>query len=491
MYDVPNRNELVIPLLVYLIGVTGSITAAEVPAGSLLAVRLTHSVSSDTSKAEERVQALLAAPVQLERGLRIPARTAVEGRVLTARSVGYGWRRERAHLEIEFDTLILDDGTRVTIKAKVSEIENARETVNRHGIISGTLAASAPQLFLNGRLKSLPRWNPLTDHVLLIHRATFPFFPQPEIRLPAGAHLRVRVTEPFVFPDNQLQHAEERRQPLPDALQSKPSRISTLKGQGSDLINVALVGTEEEVVRAFDSAGWNEARKATARSVFRGMRDVWEQSFDPYSPMSRMLWDGRAPDLQFQKSLNSYAKRHHVRIWKAGITEAGVPIWVGAATHDAQLKFAWRRMHFTHGISSDVDRERQKVHDDLAFAGCVESSSMLDRDLPGVLRNSDRTPMFTDGDVHWIDLQTFRHRRIGSAEEHQRMVRADRPLLQRYLRQQVLVLRNDVLRANMFYSLGDLTRRLVRGIVSWNQERGMLARRRGVTQKVEVASALR
>ncbi|MFN7939056.1 MAG: LssY C-terminal domain-containing protein [Bryobacteraceae bacterium] len=480
-----------ITLLVYLIGVPGLLTAAEVPAGSLLDVRLTHTVSSDGSKGEELVRGLLAAPLVLDGGLRIPARTAIEGRVRTARSVGYGWRRERATLDIEFQSLVLDDGTRIAFKAKLTEIENARESVNRHGLIAGTLAASAPQLFLNGRLKSLPRWNPLTDHVLLIHRATFPFFPQPEIRLPAGADLRIRVSEPFFFPDDRLLHEEVRRQPLPEPLQNKPSRISTRKGQGSDVINVAFVGTEQELTRAFDSAGWNEARKATVRSVFRGMRDVWEQSFDPYAPMSRMLWDGRAPDLQYQKSLNSYAKRHHVRIWKAAETEAGVPLWVGAATHDVQLKFAWRRMHFTHGISSDVDRERQKLHDDLAFAGCIETSSMLDRDMPGVLRNSDRTPMFTDGAVHWIDLQTCRHDRIGSAEEHERMVRADRPLLQRYLRQQVLVLRNDILRANVFYSLGDLTRRLVRGIVSWNVERSALARRRGVTHKVEVASALR
>ncbi len=470
---------------------TIGIRAAEVPAGTVLSVRLTESLSSDGNRVEDRVRGLLAAPVVLARGEFIPARTAVEGRIVNSRSVGYGWRRERAVLGIEFDAIVLEGGMRIAIDGKVVEIENAREKVNRHGSISGTLAAGAPHLIYNGRLKGLPVLNPLTDPILLIHKAVFPFFPQPEIRLPRGSDLRVRVAVPFAFPDERLQREEERRTPLPQGLSEKPSRIMTKAGKASDLINLAFIGTRAELERAFDAAGWNEARKASLRSVFRGMRDVLEHSADPYAPMSRMLWDGRAPDLQFQKSLNDYSKRHHVRIWRVGGNGEGAPLWVGAATHDVQLKFAWRKFHFTHGIASDIDQERQKVHDDLAFAGCVETSTFLDRDTPGIMRNSDHTPMFTDGAVHLIDLQACRHQRIGSAYEQELMTRADKPLLQRYLRRQVLILRNDILRANMFYGIGDLSRRLVRGIVSWNHQRSAVAKRRGVARKAEVASALR
>ncbi|MBL8177000.1 MAG: LssY C-terminal domain-containing protein [Bryobacterales bacterium] len=470
---------------------TCGLDAAEVPAGAVLSVRLIESVASDGNLVEDSVRGMLAAPFEVSRGLQIPARTPVEGRVASSRTVGYGWRRERAALEIEFDALVLVDGTRIAIEGKVVELENAREKVNREGIIAGTLAAGAPHLFYNGRLKGLPVLNPLTDPILLIHKATFPFFPQPEIRLPRGADLQLRITVPFQFPDRELQAVEAERGALPELLAAKPARIETKGGQGSDLINLAFAGTEGELVRAFDSAGWNTANKANWRSVFRGMRDLFEQSFDPHAPMSRMLWEGRAPDFQFQKSLNSYAKRHHVRIWRAGWMADGTPLWAGAATHDVQLKFAWRKLHFTHGIASDIDKERQKVHHDLSFAGCVESSALWDRDLPGVLRNSDRTPMFTDGAIQLLDLQTCRHKRIGTAEEHIQMTRADKPLLQRYLRRQVLVLRNDILRANVFYGLGDLSRRLVRGVIHWNHQRGVLARQRGIARKAEVASALR
>lgn len=476
---------------VYLLIGSCNLGALEVPAGSRLSVRLTQTVASDLSKVEDAVHAVLAAPVDLGRGFAIPARTVVEGRILNAHSVGYGWRRERAALAIEFDALVLADGTRLPIEGKVIEVENAREKVNRQGSISGTLAAGAPHMIYNGRLRGLPVLNPLTDPILLIHKAVFPFFPQPEIRLPRGADLQVRIAVPFEYPDEYLERLTEPRTELPEVLADKPARILTKGGKDSDLINLAFAGTEDELVRAFHAAGWNEAHRANWRSVFRGMRDVFEQSFDPHAPMSRMVWDGRPPDFQFQKSTNSYSKRHHVRIWRVGWMENGTPLWAGAATHDVQLKFAWRKLHFTHGIASDIDTERRKIRDDLAFAGCVESSALLDREMPGVLRNSDRTPMFTDGAVQLLDLQTCRYRRIGSAAEHVSLARADKPLLQRYLRRQVLILRNDILRANVFYGLGDLSRRLVRGIVDWNHQRGVLAKRRGVARKAEVASALR
>jgi len=476
---------------VYLFIATYDLGAAQVPAGSRLSVRLTQTVASDFSKVEDVVRAVLAAPVDLGRGFAIPARTVVEGRIMNAHSVGYGWRRERAALEIGFDTLLLPDGARLAIEGKVIEVENARENVNRQGAISGTLAAGAPHLIYNGRLKRLPVLNPLTDPILLIHKAVFPFFPQPEIRLPRGADLYVRIAVPFEFPDHQLERATEQRTELPEVLADKPARTLTKGGKDSDLINLAFAGTEAELVRAFHAAGWNEAHGANWRSVFRGMRDALEHSFDPHAPMSRMVWDGRPPDFQFQKSTNSYSKRHHVRIWRVAWMEDGTPLWAGAATHDVQLKFAWRKMHFTHGIASDIDAERRKIRDDLAFAGCVESSALLDREMPGVLRNSDRTPMFTDGAVQLLDLQTCRHRRIGSAAEHVMLTRADKPLLQRYLRRQVLILRNDILRANVFYGIGDLSRRMVRGIVNWNHSRAAVAKQRGVVRKAEVASALR
>jgi hypothetical protein len=48
--------------------------------------------------------------------------------------------------------------------------------------------------------------------------------------------------------------------------------------------------------------------------------------------VSSLLLDGKQPDLVFQKSLDTFAKRHHVRIWKKTKTYGGREVWVGAAT---------------------------------------------------------------------------------------------------------------------------------------------------------------
>jgi hypothetical protein len=48
--------------------------------------------------------------------------------------------------------------------------------------------------------------------------------------------------------------------------------------------------------------------------------------------------DGRQPDLVFQKSLDTFAKRHHVRIWKLASTYDGREVWVCSSTHDIAVE---------------------------------------------------------------------------------------------------------------------------------------------------------
>ncbi len=50
--------------------------------------------------------------------------------------------------------------------------------------------------------------------------------------------------------------------------------------------------------------------------------------------MSTLTIGGRPPDLMFQKSLDTFAKRHHVRVWELHKTYQGQEVWVAAATHD-------------------------------------------------------------------------------------------------------------------------------------------------------------
>ncbi len=77
------------------------------------------------------------------------------------------------------------------------------------------------------------------------------------------------------------------------------------------------------------------------------------------APVSTLLYQDAEPTVVFQKSFNTIAKRHHIRIWRAGDFE-GNEVWLGAATHDAGVGFQ-------HGFH---DRSRTKsIREPIGSAG--------------------------------------------------------------------------------------------------------------------------
>ncbi|MGO4836113.1 LssY C-terminal domain-containing protein, partial [Rhizobiaceae sp. 2RAB30] len=83
-----------------------------------------------------------------------------------------------------------------------------------------------------------------------------------------------------------------------------------------DPINVGLVGTKEQVIRAFAAAGWDPADKITLRSsIDIGLSVVLDRP-DLDAPVSPLLYDGRKQDLAFEKPVGHSAdQRNHVRFW--------------------------------------------------------------------------------------------------------------------------------------------------------------------------------
>ena len=69
----------------------------------------------------------------------------------------------------------------------------------------------------------------------------------------------------------------------------------------------------------------------------------------------------------FQKSLDTFAMRHHLRIWKLNQTYNGQDVWVGAATHDIDTTNSRAGSKWSHRIDPHVDRERDWVETDLLF----------------------------------------------------------------------------------------------------------------------------
>ena len=144
-----------------------------------------------------------------------------------------------------------------------------------------------------------------------------------------------------------------------------------------DIVNLAFLGSREQLIRSFTVAGWVQAdppsRKTLNKPITRSMR-----CGPVYCPVSALFYKGVLPELVFEKSLNTITKRHHIRVWYAGVAD-GKELWMGAATHDTGIAFNSHTFKFTHKIDANIDEEREKVATDLRFAGCAEPEMRVQR----------------------------------------------------------------------------------------------------------------
>ncbi|MBZ5521025.1 MAG: LssY C-terminal domain-containing protein [Acidobacteriia bacterium] len=156
-----------------------------------------------------------------------------------------------------------------------------------------------------------------------------------------------------------------------------PSRVSDGKGHDGDMINLLLVGTQEQVVATFLAAQWEQSDKTIKDALLHGALSTLAK--DPYlsMPMSQLVLYGRTQDLSFEhaEAVAVVASRHHLRLWKAPFLLNGEQVWIGSATHDIGFDRDARNNGITHKIDPSVDLERTFVRDTLWSTGQVQTVS--------------------------------------------------------------------------------------------------------------------
>jgi hypothetical protein len=180
----------------------------------------------------------------------------------------------------------------------------------------------------------------------------------------------------------------------------RPMLTTTAQGIPGDPVNVGLVGTKEEVVRAFASISWRAADAITFESSLEIGLSVALDRPDADAPVSTLYYDGRRQDLAFEKEDGrSASHRHHVRLWRTDeASEDGRPLWLGSASYDRDAGFSHDTGQFTHHIAPDVDAERDLVMGALEAAGLVAARyAVPGRGATRDGRNGGGDPYFTDG----------------------------------------------------------------------------------------------
>jgi hypothetical protein len=449
--------------------------------GDKLWVRLLEPLSSYSGKAGDKIHAMVIESPTCDGAEEIATGTVAEGEIVRVTRVGMGLVHETASMHVEFRSLQLNDRSEIAISARLLEIDNAREKV-KNGIIHGVNATDTPQGRITSRLRHLPTWNPYSDLTLLAYRTAFPMFPEPEIYLPRGSDLKLELSDGITLPENTRREPEKDR---PDEIAKAvleitapelPVRTTTRYGQDADIVNVALLGSASQMDAAFRAAGWTNGDRLSTRSVLRQMHAFLSFKNYPNEPISTQLVDGQKVNATWEKGLDSYAKREHLRVWARNDVIEGQTVWLGAMMRETGAALSVRQHKFIHHIDAQMDDGRAILVRDLRLAGCVAAVYYVQRPrMAHSAMNATGDAMRTDGSLAVVQLKDCENPVFEQANDAPAVQSRPRSKFARYLRMQVLSYRSDLIRGNILYGGFELTRLVVRARRN-RSEKVMLAR---------------
>lgn len=158
-----------------------------------------------------------------------------------------------------------------------------------------------------------------------------------------------------------------------DLLRKIPRRVKDPSGNPGDMVNVLLIGTQDDVTAAFKAAGWVEVDRSVTDTILTGALATFSKEAYLTMPMSILYLFDRPQDYGFAHAepVKVVESRNHLRAWKSPYEAAGRPVWCIAATHDIGFERDQRNNGLTHKIDPAIDGEREYVNDTLSSTGLV------------------------------------------------------------------------------------------------------------------------
>lgn len=158
-----------------------------------------------------------------------------------------------------------------------------------------------------------------------------------------------------------------------DLLAKIPRRVSDPSGNPGDMVNVLIIGTQDEVTGVFQAAGWVQVDHSVSGTILNGAFATFSKEAYLTMPMSELYLFGRAQDYGFAyaEPVKVVESRNHLRAWKSTLEVDGRPVWCIAATHDIGFERDQRNNGLTHKIDPAIDGEREYVNNTLSGTGRV------------------------------------------------------------------------------------------------------------------------
>ncbi|HWW96835.1 MAG TPA: LssY C-terminal domain-containing protein [Edaphobacter sp.] len=385
---------------------------ADLAPGQTLSIRLNGPVYSEHSRTGDPVEGTVTYPlckggedIACKPGeLVVAPGTRVQATILFAQKALNKYSRPR--LVLDFSNIIHADGTRTPLYARVIDVDNARETVRNNeilGIIQPHASTKTGYV-----LAGLGMINPIAGYTIKGVSAVYGLSLRREILFPAGTDLQVQVVRPSMLKTRDtwsgwpVLTVDDKLEAI---VKAAPIRVYTKDNKPSDLTNLMFLGSKQQLEAAFQEAGWFETDSLSMGSALKTVGATIRSSGYSQAPVSLLTVNGRPPDLVFQKALDTFAKRHHIRIWKEPGTWQGRDVWIGAATHDIDISKARANTKWGHRIDPHVDREREWIETDLLFAGTATAYALVDRPhVPKTTANGTGDVITTDGQLSIVEL---------------------------------------------------------------------------------------
>jgi len=376
---------IVFSSLLFVLGTGRSgFSAPEAPntldVGKKIYIRLEMIISTRTSHLNQPVTARVVRDIVNGQWVLIPIGSEVTGKI--AKIIPPATPSDHARLMIKFTQLTIPRHPSVAITAHVTDVENARETVLPDGTIQGILEKNAAAGRVDGIFDKL---GSAGDQMTKVSSKTLGKV-DTAIEYPAGTDLALTLDQPLTVdspspPTTATQISPSLAAAVQNLLSSAPQRVQSKSKKPGDPLNLIIVGSLEQILAAFKQAGWSEAGKLGTKSAVGTVRAMASDNGYENAPVSQLYLFGRVEDLAFEKALNTFLKRHHLRLWRTLITTPnGRAIWIGAATHDIGLDVHLRVV--SHEIDPDLDVERAKAGADLMAGGLVTAETLVSRPNP-------------------------------------------------------------------------------------------------------------
>jgi opacity protein-like surface antigen len=425
-----------------------------IPAGTRFSVRLLQPLSSRIEKDGMIIHAVSIEPVIVDGSIFLPEGSAIDGTVTHANGVGWGFKHETAALTIIWNHATTPNGHTLAMDARTFEVENSQEKVTASGRVQGIRSTGTAGNSAENGVLTFAGIDPIAYIFASAAGSAVLGFAEPEILYNGGTELILEYVKPVItaqtYPFSVLPSATTaaQRDHLQALVKTLPFRTRTKAGNKvSDLTNLVFIGSPEALHRAFAAAGWLPSDELNAGSTFRTLKTLSGNHTYTQAPMSILLLDERAPIYTLSKTTNTFASRHHLRVFPTTAEWDDQTVLTASSTQDIGIAFSRRQRTFIHVIDEHIDNERSKIVNDLKFTGCVTSLDMVPRPwVPTDAYNSTGDRLLTDSQVAVLHISSCDNPRTTPE-----VVPPPPNRFERSTRNTALTIRNSVYRGNLIY----------------------------------------